>query len=172
MIPANCILLGKITKVHGFEGAVTVKIQLNLPEDIPAGEPVFLEIEGRPVPFFIEENFSSRPGLLVIKFENYDNSEKVKEFVGCNVFITSLSAPGETEEDLGIIDGYEVISDTGEIVGKISEIIRNPRQILLEVISVNNRKIFIPLHEDLIREINKKLQTITMVIPAGLDEIN
>jgi 16S rRNA processing protein RimM len=172
MIPANCILLGKITKVHGFEGAVTVKTELNLSENIPAGEPVFLEIEGRPVPFFVEDNFSSRPGLLTIKFEDYNSSEKVKEFVGCSVFITSGSDMEEKEDDLGIIKGYEIISDQGKTVGRISEIIRNPGQILLEVISGDNRKILIPLHEDLVSEINDDLKTITMIIPEGLIDIN
>ncbi len=54
------ILLGRISKVHGFEGAVTVKLEKNLIENIPDMESVFLEIEGKPVPFFIEE--SDYPG--------------------------------------------------------------------------------------------------------------
>jgi 16S rRNA processing protein RimM len=172
MIPANCILLGKITKVHGFEGAVTVKTELNLSENIPRGEPVFLEIEGRPVPFFVEETYSPRPGILNIKFEDYNGSDKVKEFVGCNVFITSDTGMEEKEDDLSILKGYEVISDHGEVVGKISEFIQNPGQILLEVVSEKGKKILLPLHEDLVCDINYDQKTITMVIPEGLTDIN
>ena len=173
MIPANCILLGKITKVRGFEGAVTVKTELNLSENIPLSEPVFLEIEGRPVPFFIEYTESLRPGLMNIKFEDYNRSEKVQEFVGCNVFIALDTEKEKNREDgLGKLTGYEVYSDQGEAVGIISEIIYNPGQVLLEVTSVMGRKILIPLHEDLVSEINDDLKTITMVIPEGLTEIN
>ena len=172
MIPANCILLGKITKVHGFEGAVTVKAELNLSENIPLGEPVFLQIEGRPVPFFVEDFCTSRPGLITIKFEDYDQSEKVKEFVGCNIFITSDSEITKTEEDIDMLWGYEVYSDQGTDIGKISEIIRNPGQILLEVVSENGDKKLIPLHQDLVCDINNDRKTITMIIPEGLMEIN
>ena len=49
----NDILLGRITKVSGYEGAVTVKLEKIFTENIPQMESVFLEIEGRPVPFFI-----------------------------------------------------------------------------------------------------------------------
>jgi 16S rRNA processing protein RimM len=172
MIPANCILLGKITKVHGFEGAVTVKTELNLSENIPHGEPVFLEIEGRPVPFFVEDCFFPRPGLLTIKFEDYNSSDKVKEFVGCTVFIASDSEITETDEDIDMLRGYEVFSDQGTDVGKISEIIKNPGQILLEVVSQNGNIILIPLHEDLVTMINDDMKTITMIIPEGLIDIN
>lgn len=171
-MPANCILLGKITKVRGFEGAVTVKTELNLSDNIPLSEPVFLEIEGRPVPFFIEYTESLRLGLLNIKFEDYNGSEKVREFVGCNVFFTSDSEKGKREDDLGLLAGYEVYSDQGEAVGTITEIIYNPGQVLLEVTSGKGKKILLPLHEDLVSEMNDDLKTITMVIPEGLTDIN
>jgi len=165
-------LLGKITKVHGFEGAVTVKTELNLSENIPLGEPVFLQIEGRPVPFFVEDCFTSRPGLITIKFEDYDQSEKVKEFVGCNIFITGKSATDKKNEDLSDMLGYTVLSETGDSVGIINTVIANPGQYLLEITSAKGKKILIPLHEDLVTMINDDMKTITLIIPDGLTEIN
>jgi 16S rRNA processing protein RimM len=172
MIPPDCILLGKISKVHGFEGAVTVKTELNLSEDIPAGEPVFLEIEGRPVPFFVEDNYRSRPGILTIKFEDYDSSDRVKEFVGCSVFIPSDSDIKKIDTDGINIISYKVFSDTGKIVGTISDIIYNPGQVLLELTSGTGKKILVPFHDDLVREIDDNRQIIKMVFPEGLMEIN
>ena len=171
MIPANCILLGKITKVHGFEGAVTVKTEKNLSENIPQGEPVFLEIEGRPVPFFVEDCFASRQGILNIKFEDYNSTEKVKEFVGCSVFITGKTAD-KKEEDLSDLIGYTVLREAGEPVGIINKVIPNPGQVLLELISTKGKSLLIPLHENLVNEINSEHKTITMVIPEGLTDIN
>ena len=171
MIPANCILLGKITKVHGFEGAVTVKTEINLSENIPQGEPVFLEIEGRPVPFFIEDTFSSRPGIINLKFEDYNSSEKVKEFVGCSVYFSGKPAD-KKEEDLSDLIGYTVLTETGEPVGIINKVIPNPGQVLLELTSPKGKSLLIPLHEDLVNEINSEQKTITMVIPEGLTDIN
>jgi 16S rRNA processing protein RimM len=172
MSPSNLILLGTITKVHGFEGAVTVKTEINLSENIPRGEPVFLQIEGRPVPFFIEYTDTVRPGQLILKFEDYNSDEKVREFVGCDVLISHEAASEENREDLSNLLGFTIISDIGDLVGVISEIIPNPGQVLLEVTSPEGRKLLIPLHEDLIRLINNDVKTLTMIIPEGLTGIN
>jgi 16S rRNA processing protein RimM len=172
MIPANCILLGKITRVHGFGGAVTVKTEIDLSENIPQGEPVFLLFQGRPVPFFIEDTHSSRPGIINLKFEDYNSSEKVKEFVGCRVFIRGNPATDKKDEDLSDLIGYTVLSGSGDSVGIINEVIPNPGQVLLELTSVEGKKLLIPLHEDLVRSINRDTKTITMIIPYGLTEIN
>ena len=47
------ILLGRVTKTSGFEGAVVVRLERSFIENIPQIESVFVEIDGRPVPFFI-----------------------------------------------------------------------------------------------------------------------
>src|SRR5664280_1681218 len=47
------ILLGKIIKLSGYEGAVAVKLEKIFTENIPQMESIFLEIEGKLVPFFI-----------------------------------------------------------------------------------------------------------------------
>jgi 16S rRNA processing protein RimM len=172
MKPANCIILGKITKVHGFEGAVTVKTEINLSENIPHGEPVFIEIDGRPVPFFVEDTDSPRPGIINIKFDDYNSSEMVKEFVGCNVLLSGLTATDNIDEDLSELPGFTVLSVEGDIIGIISKIIPNPGQLLLEITSPKGKTLLIPLHEDLISDINNDRKTITMVIPEGLTEIN
>jgi ribosomal 30S subunit maturation factor RimM len=56
------ILLGQIIKASGYEGAVTVKLEKDFFDNIPNIESVFLEIEGRPVPFFISETEYSGAG--------------------------------------------------------------------------------------------------------------
>ena len=60
----NEILLGRITKVSGYEGAVTVKLERIFSENLPHMESVFLEIEGRPVPFFISDSEYSGADIL------------------------------------------------------------------------------------------------------------
>ena len=89
----NDILLGRITKVSGYEGAVTVKLERFFSEKLPHMESVFLEIEGRPVPFFIAGSEYSGADILKLQFEGYESSEKVSEFIGCQVFLTT-PAPG------------------------------------------------------------------------------
>jgi 16S rRNA processing protein RimM len=166
------ILLGIITKVSGYEGAVSVRLERTLPEDIPLTESVFLEIEGRPVPFFIMLREYSGTGSLKLKFDGYDSDESVTEFVGARVFLTGKSSMSEKSNDLSSIDGFLVYDQDNRLVGYITEVIPNPGQPLLKINSPQNREILIPLHENLIISIDKKKKQIAMDIPEGLTEIN
>jgi 16S rRNA processing protein RimM len=166
------ILLGRIIKVNGYEGAVTVKLEKLFFEKIPPLESVFLEIEGRPVPFFISDYEYSGADVLKLKFEGYDSVEKVSEYTGCLVYLTTSvnieSKPDEVQKLLG----YSVYINDNVFLGKIAEIIPNPGQLLLKVISPGNKQILIPLHDHFIVSIDNMNRNIVMNIPEGLTEIN
>jgi len=166
------ILLGKIAKIHRYEGAVIIRLERNFSDNIPEMESVFLEIEGRPVPFFIEYTERAGNDILRMKFEGYNNAAKVREFVGCNVFLADAHFSGEITDDLQNLQGYKVISGKNNDIGIIKEIIHNPGQILLVVRSESGKDMLIPLHEDLIQKLNPGQKIIKMIIPEGLTDIN
>ena len=58
------------------------------------------------------------------------------------------------------------------IVGTVEEIIQNPGQDLLRILSAEKKEILIPFHTDFITAVSKKKKTITMDLPEGLMEIN
>ena len=100
------ILLGRITKISGYEGAVTVKLEKTFTEDIPHLESVFLEIEGKPVPFFISGSEYSGADILKLTFDGYGSIEKVSGFTGCRVFLTSGGSGGSHKDDISDLIGY------------------------------------------------------------------
>jgi len=165
------ILLGRIIKVYGYKGAVTVKLEKTFIENIPELESVFLEIEGKPVPFFVSDSEYQSAGILKLKFEGYESIEKVNEFTGCKIFLTSGKI-SENSIDLEVITGYKVLSADNKLVGTIKEVNENPEQWLMIVMTIKNKEILIPLHEDFIIEIDKKGKTITMNLPEGLTDLN
>jgi 16S rRNA processing protein RimM len=165
------ILFGKITKVCGYEGAVTVKLEKAFIENIPGLESVFLEIEGKPVPFFISDYEYQGADILKLKFAGYESIEKVNEFTGCKIFLTS----GEIDEkniDLNVLTGFRVFLSDNSLVGTIVEVLENPGQWLLIVLDTKGKKILIPLHEDFIIKTDNKKKTIKMNLPEGLTDLN
>ena len=166
------ILLGRIIKVSGFEGAVTVKLERLFSGKLPNMESVFLEIEGRSVPFFISDSDYSGADILRLKFDGYDSSDKVIEFVGCRVFLTTPAPVDNKAEEIKSLLGYTVLTTDNIILGTIDEIIPNPGQWLLSVTSESKKEILIPLHENFIIRIDNKKKIIIMDIPDGLLEIN
>jgi 16S rRNA processing protein RimM len=168
----NDILLGRITKVSGYEGAVAVKLEKIFTENIPQMESVFLEVEGRPVPFFISDIDYSGADILKLQFEGYTSNEKISEFIGCRIFLTADTIINVRNADNSDLIGYKVIVNENEALGIISDVIPNNGQWLISVLAVNRKSILIPFHEDFIVRIDKKEKKIFMDIPDGLIEIN
>src|SRR5450759_1651583 len=93
----NNILLGRITKASGYEGAVAVKLEKIFTENIPQMESVFMEIEGRPVPFFISDIEYPGADILKLSFDGYNSSGKISEFIGSRIFLTN-NMPGNIDQ--------------------------------------------------------------------------
>jgi 16S rRNA processing protein RimM len=166
------ILIGRITKIHGNEGAVTVKLERTLSGNIPAMEWVFLEIEGIPVPFLISQQEDTGAGKINLMFDGYESIEKVSEFTGCRVFLSEGTDDELLPEDLASISGFSVVTAEKELIGFIKEVIRNPGQWLLTIVTDDKREILIPLHEDFIIEVDQERKSIIMDLPEGLTDIN
>ena len=166
------ILLGRITKISGYEGAVTVKLEKTFTEDIPHLESVFLEIDGRPVPFFISGSEYSGADILKLSFEGYESVEKVSEFIGCRIFLTSGRSERPQIDEIRNLTGYVVLDQDDSLIGTITDIIQNPGQWLLSIVSTTKREILIPFHDDFIVSIDDNKKIIVMEIPDGLTDIN
>ncbi len=166
------ILLGRITKVHGYEGAVTVRLENRFKENLPEMESVFLEIEGKPVPFFISEFEYQGADILRLKFEDYDSQEKVSEFVGCRVFLTTKDIQESSSQTSINLSGFRIYGKHNILIGTVTEITENRGRYLLNITAESGRNILIPLHDDLITRVDKRKKIIHMDLPEGLTEIN
>lgn len=166
------ILLGRITKITGYEGAVIVKLERSFIENIPKMESVFIETDGRPVPFFITETEYSGSDILKLKFADYDTADRVSEFKGCGIYLCSETGTAETSSVPADFTGYSVFTDDNLLIGQIAEVIRNPGQWLLNITSPQKKEILIPLHEDFILLIDDRKKLMVLKIPEGLLEIN
>jgi 16S rRNA processing protein RimM len=88
------------------------------------------------------------------------------------VFLTSgdiLQPHSDNHEEL---TGFDVFDENETKIGVVNGIIQNPRQWLLNILSVNKKEILLPAHEDLILRIDSAKKIITVKIPEGLLEIN
>jgi len=160
--------IGRITKTYGYEGAVVVRSESGITGEPQQGEPVFVIIDGIPVPFFTREAFSPSPDTLVISFDDYLTTESVAALKGCEV---RTSGEPVADDDLSGLTGYTVTDSNSGIRGVITSVIKNPGQ-LLAVVSTAGGEIFIPLHPDLILSVDTEGMTIEMSLPEGLAGLN
>lgn len=167
------ILLGRISKVYGHDGTVNVRLEKKFIEKIPKMESVFLEVEGKPVPFLIESSDYPGGDILRLRFDGYDTVEKIAEFTNCRVLLASgVTFSLQENEDLDLIRGFVLKQSDGTTIGTITEIIENPGQLLAVVQTKNRDEVFIPLHQDLILEIDQNKKILIMELPEGLVDMN
>lgn len=160
--------IGRITKTYGYEGAVVVRSESGITGEPKQGEPVFVVIDGIPVPFFTREAFSPSPDMLVISFDDYLTTESVIAFKGCEVRTAGEPDPAD---ELSGLTGYTLTDINSSIRGVITSVMKNPGQ-LLAVVSVNGEEIYIPLHPDLIISVDQAKMLIEMSLPEGLAGLN
>ncbi|MHB1277757.1 MAG: ribosome maturation factor RimM [Bacteroidia bacterium] len=92
----DCRLIGRIGKPHGHAGAVKLELLPDLETDLNINEPVFLIIEGKPVPFYMEEcNEAAHPPIL--HFEDLKSIDQARKLTGFEVFAPKEDVDAETD---------------------------------------------------------------------------
>ena len=150
----------KVLKSWGAAGEVVLSRSAEDPQDGKIEEPVFIEFDGKPVPFFIE-SVKPQGSRLIVKFEDVDSLAEAEELVGREV---TLAEDGDEEEDSLI--GLQVRdARTGQMLGEIVDFSDYGGNALITV-DTENGEVLLPIHEDLIVEIQDDI--LTLSIPEGL----
>ncbi|HOW10686.1 MAG TPA: ribosome maturation factor RimM [Bacteroidales bacterium] len=166
------ILLGKISRVNGYDGSVIIRLEKFFIDNLPEMESVFVETDGKPVPFFISSTDYNGSDILKVKFEGYESGDKAGEFSGCRVFLTAGDGKVPKAGRSGDIEGFKVFLQESEFIGTVSSIIENPGQDLFSILSPDGREILVPLHDDFIIGIDWEKKTIRLSLPEGLIDLN
>jgi len=152
----------KVLKSWGTSGEVVVSILSSDSCDFDKNEPVFIEFDGLPVPFFIEE-YQPKGGRLIVKFEDIDTMEAAEELVGREI---RFQNDGDEEEDDSLVGIRIINAADGKKVGTVTECNNYAGNLCITVLTDNGKEIILPLHEDLIEKIGKT--SLILTIPEGL----
>ena len=149
----------KVQKSWGAAGEVVLSRPDEL-QDLNVQEPVFIEFDGLPVPFFME-SFQEKGNRLIVKFEDVDTLAEAEELVGREVTFKQ-----EAEEDEDSLIGLQVRdARTRKIIGPVVDFSDYGGNTLL-TLETDHGEVLVPIHEDLIVSIHDDV--ITLDIPAGL----
>lgn len=164
--------IGRITKVKGYERSVTVVLEGSFTEEITGKKPVFLETEGRPVPFFVTWADYRGGNIIRLNLDGCESLENIDDLKGCRVLLEPADKEADRDKDLKKLNGFRIITPDKSLEAVIRGIIDNPGQLLIKAQTKDGKELLIPLHEDLIVSKDKKRKLIIMKLPEGLAEIN
>lgn len=133
-------------------------------------EPVFIQLQGGPVPFFVEECSQASHDILLMKIEDVDTIEQADKLVGTEVFIESKKFDGiETEATEGLV-GYAVTDLEKGAIGTVAGVMETAQHPIIEV-EFEDKMILIPWVKEIVKEIDDKAKTILVEAPDGLIDL-
>lgn len=161
----DCRVIGKIGKPHGHNGAVKLILNPDCDTDLNIDEPVFLLIEGKPVPFFMLEcNEMANPPIL--HFEDINNPEEAKEIQSLPVYAPKNRVEADFDFDPNELLGYTVM-DNNQVVGSLIEISDSGLQQLMHI-DCRGTEVLVPFQPELILDVIEDEKQIIMNLPEGL----
>lgn len=166
----DCYQLGEVIKTHGLKGEVSIGLDVDFPESYQNLESVFLEQEGRLVPFFIQTIQIDRKKALV-KFEDIDSVAAAKALTKQQLFLPLTSLPKLSKGQYYFHDliGCQIYEDD-QLVGVVNQIIDLNGNQLLEVI-VNEKEVLIPLKDEILIKVDTSKGIIEAKLPEGLLDV-
>ncbi len=150
----------KVLKSWGSAGEVVLGLDAEDTRDLKIQEPVFIDFDELPVPFFME-SIQTKGNRFIVKFEDVDTLEAAEELVGRMVRMSET----EEEEDEGIVGMQVRDAKSRRIIGTVVDFSDYGGNTLITVETARG-EVMLPLHEDLIVSIHNDV--ITLDIPEGL----
>ena len=154
--------VAQVLKSNGVEGGLILSFRDFDPEDIQLQEPVFIEFDGLPVPFFFN-SFTPRGNRgALVTLTGVRSLADAEELVGKAVFVDGY----EEDEEEGIL-GWTLLDEDGNEAGTIRDFEDIPGNTCL-VVETPGGEVLVPFHEDLFLGKDEENWTVRMIIPDGL----
>lgn len=166
-----CYQLGQITKLHGLNGEVTAFFDVDFPEQYENMESVFVDINNKLVPFFIE-SLEVTPKKVIIQFEDIETVEAAEELIGKELYLPLSALPPLSGKAFYYheIIGFTVIDASFGEIGPVKEVYTHSHQDLIAC-EHQGREVLIPVSDELIEDIDRDAKQLHVVVPEGLIQL-
>ena len=168
----DCFYLGKITKKYSFKGELIISLDTDEPEIYKNLKSIFININGRLIPYFIEKSKSQKKSTLRVKFEDINSEEEALSIINKEVYLPLENLPELKGKKFYYheIIGYNVVDTNHGNIGLIIKVEDKTSQSIF-IIKNNGKEILIPVNDNIIQMINRKNKTIHITAPNGLIDL-
>ncbi|MFD1888433.1 ribosome maturation factor RimM [Paenibacillus wenxiniae] len=166
--------VGKIVNTHGIRGELKIYPNTDFPEvRFAAGNKLMMVNEEAGISQVVEIQTSRlQKNMYVVRFKGFGNINEVEKYKGCELRVSKDEAV-ELEEDeyyFHEIIGCEVITDEGQSLGVIQEILTPGANDVWVVKPAKGKDILIPYIHNVVQDINIDDKKIIVHIMEGLLE--
>lgn len=167
----DCFYIGYISKTRGLKGEVQLFFEFEDYKELDL-DVLFLEIDNRLVPFFVESSKMHPNRTAYLFFEDIDHIDKAQGLTQKKVYLPNDKLPERDPDDFRITDlkGFEVHDNEFGVLGPIKEIHEYPQQHVASVI-FRDREILFPLNGETIDSIDVENSILEVTLPEGLIDL-
>jgi len=171
-----CYYLGYTSKIHGKQGELIIKLDVDFPEEYKSLESVFIQLNEKDkslIPFFIASANLLANGLLKVKIEDVNTINEAKLLVGkaCFLPLNTLPTLKGNKFYYHEVVGFQVIDEDKGNIGKIIQILDYPTQAIFEIHNKAQKEILIPITDEVVTKVDRENNTIYIAAPTGLIDI-
>jgi 16S rRNA processing protein RimM len=163
----SCFKLGQIVKAHGLKGEIVAELDVDHPEQFKKLESVFLEINQKLIPFFIE-GISILKSKAILKFEDIEKIEDTKPLLKKILYLPlDLLPESDDDDNYDQIIGFKVKDNNLGELGIVKDILERAGQDLI-VMDYQEKEVLIPIDDSIILEVDETNKMLLVDLPDGL----
>jgi 16S rRNA processing protein RimM len=159
---------GDIQKTFGAGGELLLKLRADTPDEIDLTKPVFITIDGAPVPFYFKSFVARGAKRAVVVFDDMETQRLAEALVGKTLWLPEAKAAATTGHPE--LTGYTAYDRQHGELGEVAGIVYFPNNPCLQII-FHGRELLVPFHTSIVVKINARKRTLETVLPDGLLEI-
>lgn len=165
----NMLRVGVLTSAHGVHGEVNVYPTTDDPNRFKRLKKAYIdlgkekmEVKIAGVKFF--------KNMVILKFEGHDDRNEIEKLKSHDLLIDRADAVELKEGEHFICDliGFKVVSDEGEEIGKLRDILQTAANDVYQVDGIDGKEKLIPSIPDCILNIDMDAELITVHVLKGL----
>lgn len=168
-IKDECFRLGSVARMHGYKGEVSIFLDVDNPNDYKELESVFVEIDGKLIPFFLEHLYIRNKGFAVAKFETVNTEHQAQRLIKCGLYLPLEILPETEGKEFYYfeIEGFKVIDEVEGVIGIVEKVIDLSGNPIIQI-TKDDKEILLPNQEQFILEVDKENKILRTRAPEGL----
>lgn len=155
------LVVGKLRRSHGVEGEILMDVLTDFPERLHPGKVLFMGTQHKPLKI---DGLRWHDRILLIHFEGYADCDQVTELANQYVYVRADKLPTLPEGKYyhHQLMGMQVVTETGEILGRLKEILETGANDVYVVTNEAGVETLLPAIESVILGVDLEKKEITV----------
>lgn len=166
MFPENFKKVGFLSKTHGVNGTMVLRMERNFENDLIEREFLFVSVDRTMIPFFLEE-YKPVGEDAYVKFKEINSENEALVIKTKSVYI-----PSEEEDslDLHSFSGFRFMDETSGASGIIVDLHEQEENPLFSV-RIKENEFLVPVNRDFIISFDIENEQIVFRLPDGIFDL-